>query len=232
MKKNIIISILFILVCCSYLLMLFKSDVFIAITKEDSFVENLGAAFYFIASLFFFYNYITSKGSGNNLWKLRTEQNMFCVLLGSAFFCALGEEISWGQRIFGWGTPEPLCEANWQEETNIHNINFFMKSGLSFERLFNLFWMTYCLLIPLLNKYSVSSAKFFKSINLPIAPFWIGFLLLTNYIIIHIIQYFHIYSINRIFYGALEIKETNYAFIFMALSAYWMIVKPFGTKTD
>lgn len=32
------------------------------------------------------------------------------------------EEISYGQRIFGWGTPDTLAQINYQEETNIHNI--------------------------------------------------------------------------------------------------------------
>ena len=36
-------------------------------------------------------------------------------------FAAL-EEISWGQRLFGWGTPEVLSEINEQQETTIHNI--------------------------------------------------------------------------------------------------------------
>jgi hypothetical protein len=34
----------------------------------------------------------------------------------------LGEEISWGQRILGWVTPEHLVHLNRQGETNIHNI--------------------------------------------------------------------------------------------------------------
>jgi hypothetical protein len=34
----------------------------------------------------------------------------------------LGEEVSWGQRIFGWTTPGPLEQANLQGETNLHNI--------------------------------------------------------------------------------------------------------------
>ena len=33
-----------------------------------------------------------------------------------------GEEISWGQRIFDWGTPELLQGRNQQDETNVHNI--------------------------------------------------------------------------------------------------------------
>ena len=32
------------------------------------------------------------------------------------------EEISWGQRIFGWSTPERLENLNAQQETNLHNI--------------------------------------------------------------------------------------------------------------
>lgn len=33
-----------------------------------------------------------------------------------------GEEISWGQHFFGWGTPEWLGAVNKQNETNVHNI--------------------------------------------------------------------------------------------------------------
>ena len=40
--------------------------------------------------------------------------------LGALFI--LGEEISWGQRLFGWATPDALEEVNAQGETNLHNI--------------------------------------------------------------------------------------------------------------
>lgn len=42
------------------------------------------------------------------------------LVMGVVFI--VGEEISWGQRLFGWGTPEPLQEVNRQGETNLHNI--------------------------------------------------------------------------------------------------------------
>jgi hypothetical protein len=35
---------------------------------------------------------------------------------------AAGEEISWGQRLFGLGTPHQLAEANTQEELNVHDV--------------------------------------------------------------------------------------------------------------
>jgi hypothetical protein len=44
------------------------------------------------------------------------------VLLACGLFFMVGEELSWGQRIFGWETPATLQEVNKQEETNLHNI--------------------------------------------------------------------------------------------------------------
>ena len=46
------------------------------------------------------------------------------------------EEISWGQRIFGWETPQTF-EGNVQDETNLHN--FFNEYYLLFYRLLVLF---------------------------------------------------------------------------------------------
>jgi hypothetical protein len=42
--------------------------------------------------------------------------------LSLAFFFLAMEEISWGQRIFGWETPLLLKSLNIQKETNLHNI--------------------------------------------------------------------------------------------------------------
>jgi hypothetical protein len=43
------------------------------------------------------------------------------TMLGCVYFA--GEELSWGQHIFGWGTPAYLESVNDQEETNLHNIS-------------------------------------------------------------------------------------------------------------
>jgi hypothetical protein len=44
------------------------------------------------------------------------------ALLAVAAVVAIGEELSWGQRLFGLGTPEPLAAANRQGELNVHNM--------------------------------------------------------------------------------------------------------------
>ena len=45
------------------------------------------------------------------------------VAFGIGCFFVAGEEIAWGQRIFGYGTPESLEEINEQKETTVHNID-------------------------------------------------------------------------------------------------------------
>lgn len=48
------------------------------------------------------------------------------VWFGIAFlgcFYVTGEEVSWGQWIFNWGTPEEWGTINDQNETNLHNIS-------------------------------------------------------------------------------------------------------------
>jgi len=47
------------------------------------------------------------------------------VLLALGTFFIAGEEISWGQRIFGWRTPEALEAINAQQEISVHNIYGF-----------------------------------------------------------------------------------------------------------
>lgn len=37
-----------------------------------------------------------------------------------------GEEISWGQHLFGWATPESWAEINDQQETNFHNTSSWL----------------------------------------------------------------------------------------------------------
>ena len=44
------------------------------------------------------------------------------LLLAALFLLGAMEEVSWGQRLFGWGTPAILREVNVQGETTLHNL--------------------------------------------------------------------------------------------------------------
>ena len=58
----------------------------------------------------------------------RSRHHRMSLLYGAfavVLVIAVLEEISWGQRMFGWTTPESLAEVNFQDETTVHNIQGF-----------------------------------------------------------------------------------------------------------
>lgn len=66
------------------------------------------------------------------LGRYRNLLTVFYIFLILIFFLYAMEEISWGQRIFGWETPQTF-EGNVQDETNLHN--YFNQYYLLFYRL-------------------------------------------------------------------------------------------------
>ena len=67
-------------------------------------------------------------------------------------FFGAGEEISWGQRIFGIETPEAFAEHNRQGETNLHNLEIYRVNlnKLIFSNLLGVFLVFYVLVLPAL----------------------------------------------------------------------------------
>ena len=49
---------------------------------------------------------------------------MIVMTLGAIYFA--GEEVSWGQHLFGWETPEGFIAINDQQETNLHNTSSWL----------------------------------------------------------------------------------------------------------
>ena len=81
---------------------------------EDGLVENLTAVAFFLAGLLLFATALADRsGFRRGIYMLGG--------LVMTFVC--GEEISWGQRIFGFATPDFLIDVNNQGEFNVHNIS-------------------------------------------------------------------------------------------------------------
>ncbi len=98
-------------------------DLFHWFAREDNILEWLSALFILIGALFFLYAAARSSrqgisGPGNILRKL-----LIPIGFAGLFFLIGMEEISWGQRLLGFETPEGLAERNWQQEFNFHNIH-------------------------------------------------------------------------------------------------------------
>lgn len=109
-------QICYVFVCISILLFGYLAsahpDVYHLATKEDSWLENFTAVAFLLAGGMLFAAALAA----------RRFFPRFPYILGGlvmAFFAI--EEISWGQRIIGFETPDFLAIASAQEEFNIHN---------------------------------------------------------------------------------------------------------------
>lgn len=119
----IIASVIFIL----YFLGFMKKNSLSGLFMEDGFFESATAILFLIASIILLISFTILRKRSNENSKMISK--MF--LMGSMAFFLIGmEEISWGQRIFGWATPENLKAVNYQAETNLHNVlNPFFTAG-------------------------------------------------------------------------------------------------------
>jgi hypothetical protein len=201
------------------------------LTKEDHIYENSQAIILLLSAGLMFFLFIRSKSEEKDLF-FKTDRNIFFLLLGLFFFICFGEEISWGQRIFGIQTPEHLKNINAQGETNIHNLWLFqsydkksvtktgLQSWISAPRLFALSWLLYCVIIPVLNYLSARMRIFYKKINLPIVPLWIGFLFVLAYFISKVAGKLWLHYEDQ---PVSEIKETSFYFLYLLVSLSFFI---------
>lgn len=99
------------------ILALTSKELYVLFTREDGIAEDLQVTLYVFSLLLCLR--ITWRR-----WQAGERLIAFLYLgLNLGFIFLIGEEISWGQRIFGWQTTATLAEVNRQGETNLHNIN-------------------------------------------------------------------------------------------------------------
>lgn len=182
----------------SYLPFLFlEGKTIISLIKEDSFYQNCGALWLFISSILFFYLFY-KKREPPHLTKLNKGRNIWFLLLGLLFFFGAGEEISWGQRIFDFETPEFMA-SNIQGEFSVHNLPWFdgrsevpyanehgiwvetLKTGFIETRLTAsslLFYFCFSSLValPFLYLMNNKARVIADTLRLPIAPIYSGIL--------------------------------------------------------
>ena len=90
---------------------------FHALASEDSALEWASALLLLVASGLF------ARRFARDLARKQPASALALAGLLAAIFFVLGmEEISWLQRVVGFGTPAQLAELNWQAEFNFHNI--------------------------------------------------------------------------------------------------------------
>jgi uncharacterized membrane protein len=179
--SNYIISVPIVLLASYLFFNIAQGDTIITWGKEDSFFEWLTALFYFIGAILLVLTFKKNK-------------NIFLLLLAMVLFFGAGEEIDWGQRIFGFGIPEGINKINVQHEFNIHNLEIFdgktmkgdAKQGiarfLEMDMLFKIFTIFFGFVLP----FCVYHFKFISSLTqkfkIPVPPISVGIFFLVSWI--------------------------------------------------
>ncbi len=96
-----------------YRLQLEDLNSYARLVEEGSLVEWLSFLFLLLSAIVLF------RTGKHNINKLA---NKYALSLGGLMFILSMEEVSWGQMIFNWQTPEFFDNFNAQQETNIHNL--------------------------------------------------------------------------------------------------------------
>jgi hypothetical protein len=145
---------------------------------EDGPFEYLGALALLIAGVLFIAGYLRTRrldpAAARGIWHRRS-----LLVLGLVFVVAAGEEISWGQRVFGVSTPESLAEVNVQQELNLHNL-----AGLSDVtlQLFIAGLYTFVVVIPFAAAANEKWASRLRRL-VPIVPLRLSWLFILAYLV-------------------------------------------------
>ena len=86
------------------------------LVNEDGLIEYATFLAYSLACLIAVYGYFSIRKQNLRM------VGKYLLFLSAACLFVAGEEISWGQRIFGFNNPEFFSQNSVQKETNIHNL--------------------------------------------------------------------------------------------------------------
>jgi tetratricopeptide (TPR) repeat protein len=157
---------IFTFIAGAYIIMAFKYPLaYIAATYEDLVGEWMQVLLFLTTMLF-----------ALRLVFVKSRFRIFFLILALASFYTVMEEISWGQRLFDFSTPDFFQKHNLQQETNIHNfitgpfstklkrlIEYALFTGLVF----------YGLIYPMFVKFSWKRPKWMTAGCIPAPPLYL-----------------------------------------------------------
>jgi hypothetical protein len=197
---------------------------------REMFFEYLGALFFLLTSGLCFLIHRRMRRS-------RAGRERFAyILLGCFFFVAFGEEISWGQAVFGFSTPETFTQINRQDETNLHNLWLFdsygssgeKKSGakalLNSNRLFDYFMIGLFFIVPIAAVRNPDLRRRLLSWGMPIFPTLFALVLCMNVAFTALWELWLVDDMVQ-HLAVSETREMNYAALCLAAFA-WEMGKP------
>lgn len=157
-------------------------------------------------------------------------ERVFLGALGFVFFVACGEEVSWGQHLLGFATPEPIEQLNRQDEFNLHNLNIWdsrdetgaRRGGLGFflnsNRILDYFMLALFVVGPLVSAGAGALGRFARACGFP--QFGVRFAapMVLNYAVT--VLSLLVTDTVLMSRATSEIRESNNAFLCLMLTAY------------
>jgi uncharacterized membrane protein len=203
----------------SYSVLLGDEETVRRFAGKEMIFEVLSAVLFLLTSFFYFalFRRIRNRQPSTMSWR-RTA----CLVLAVFFLIACGEELSWGQHLFGFSTPQMVREVNRQQELNLHNLWFLdtrtadgeRKSGLgaalNSNRLFDLFMLLFFVLVPIAERWAPVADRWRARLGIPLVPLSLGIPLLISWLLTAMAEACLVES-GFMHLAVSEIREANYA---------------------
>ncbi len=159
--------VLFVVVSASIYIEFFNSAKLGDFTKEDGILEYSTAIFLFLAAIVSFIRFFKNIRNKNILKAITA---LFFVV---ALVFVSGEEISWGQRIFGIDSSEFFKDNNTQGEMNLHNLRILgvKLNLLIFGKILSFFLAFYFVVLPFLYNRIAIIKKLTSSFGVPVVKY-------------------------------------------------------------
>jgi len=199
------------------------------VAGKEMLLENLGALWLLASSFLCLF-------AAQRMWKLeywKRRGALQFLVLGLLFLVAMGEEISWGQQWFHFSTPEFIKEVNRQGEFNLHNLsaidsrtaNGERRGGVMFflnsNRLFDYFMVGLVVSLPLSRKWWTDSP--IRPDATPTTSLILSLLCLLALNYVMTFAWLVATDSPAIAFATSEIRESNNAFLCLAICAYWCV---------
>lgn len=126
-KKILIFSLPLLFLFSTYLILTNNASTYEMLfgVLENGLFEWVQFFCYILSAIVGFLNFKILRGQS----RLVVQRYLIVLFILGCSLIAM-EEISWGQHIFHWTTPQNLSEINAQNETNLHNLNFIQINNI------------------------------------------------------------------------------------------------------
>jgi hypothetical protein len=142
-SRNVVLALGAFIVVVYFAINTLLPDAFVnSVTRQNGPIDTFGALSLLVASGLFFLCLLRARRGGST----RIMQ-LFLLGLAVAFLIGAGEESSWGQQFFHFGTPDSIKAHNDQQELTIHNLHALGEFGV--WRAFEIFTLLFAVALPL-----------------------------------------------------------------------------------